>query len=256
MDMILLPGGILRASVWDPNTRDSAMRDVSEDLPFFLRNFVKLHEGVTLRDILLLAENHRDFLMPLFTDLLDEFIDEVKRPVGGEHLCDLDYLEIRWECFASTKRFDMQPVLVGRKHRDPAVYSVEAVPTNSMGHLPVHQEGRFLLELEDEEEEGARSERGARGAGGARRKSESREGRGEGEAAHERAGHGEDEAPHERAGTIRRELRRDFMLYDIFDAVLAEITYHGDPGERDTWWQEKGRRQARLDDSGGEDEGS
>jgi len=209
MDMILLPGGILRASVWDPNTRDAAMRDVSEDLPFFLRNFVKLHEGVTLRDILLLAENHRDFLMPLFTDLLDEFIDEVKRPVGGEHLCDLDYLEIRWECFASTKRFDMQPVLVGRKHRDAAVYSVEAVPTNSMGHLPVHQEGRFLLELEDEEEK-----------------------------------------------RIRRELRRDFMLYDIFDAVLAEITYHGDPGERDTWWREKGSRQARLDDSGGEDEGS
>ena len=209
MDMILLPGGILRASVWDPNTRDSAMRDVSEDLPFFLRNFVKLHEGVSLRDILLLAENHRDFLMPLFTDLLDEFIDEVKRPVGGEHLCDLDYLEIRWECFASTKRFDMQPVLVGRKHRDDAVYSVEAVPTNSMGHLPVHQEGRFLLELGDEEEK-----------------------------------------------KIRRELRRDFMLYDIFDAVLAEITYHGDPAERDTWWREKGRRQARLDDSGSEDEGS
>ncbi len=226
MDMILLPGGILRASVWDPNTRESAMRNVSEDLPFFLRNFVKLHEGVTLRDILLLAENHRDFLMPLFTDLLDEFIDEVKRPVGGEHLCDLDYLEIRWECFASTKRFDMQPVLVGRKHRDAAVYSVEAVPTNSMGHLPVHQEGRFLLELQDEEEEGAPGE------GGAREKSE------------------------KRGETLRRELRRDFMLYDIFDAVLAEITYHGDPAERDTWWREKGSRQARFDDSGGEDEGS
>jgi hypothetical protein len=234
MDMILLPGGILRASVWDPNTRESAMRDVSEDLPFFLRNFVKLHEEVTLRDVLLLAENHRDFLMPLFTDLLDEFVDEVKQPVGGEQLCDLDYLEIRWECFTAKNRFDMQPVLVGRKHRDDAVYSVEAVPTNSMGHLPVHQEGRFVLELEAASE-GVADESRTEGEGA----------QGKGKADAEKGG-----------GKIRRELRREFLLYDIFDAVLAEITYHGDPAERDNWWRERGSRQARLDDPGAEEEGS
>jgi hypothetical protein len=38
-------------------------------------------------------------------------------------------------------------------------------------------------------------------------------------------------------------LRRDFMLFDVFDAVLAEITFHGDPAERDRWWREYGSRE-------------
>jgi hypothetical protein len=198
VDMILLPGGVLRASVWDPGARENAMRDVTEDLPFFLRTTVRLHDRVTLRDLLLLAEQHRDFLLPLFTDLLDEFVDEVKRPVASDELCELDYLEIQWESFAEGRRFDFQPVLVGRIHDDPQVYSVEAVPTNAMGHLPVLLRGDFRL----------------------------RTGPKDG-----------DVYPPE------GELRRDFLLFDVFEAVLAEITFHGDPGERDRWWREIGSRE-------------
>ena len=42
---------------------------------------------------------------------------------------------------------------------------------------------------------------------------------------------------------VRRALRRDFLLFDVFDAVLAEITVHGDPIERDRWWREIGSRE-------------
>ena len=204
MDMILLPGGILRASVWDPDARETVMRDVTEDLPFHLRTAVRLHDRVTLRDLLMLAERHRDFLLPLFTELLDDFVDEVKRPVAGDELCELDYLEIQWESVVEGRRFDLQPVLVGRNHDDPQVYSVEAVPTNTMGHLPVLLRGDLKL----------------------------------------RSGPGDDDV-FPRQG----ELRRDFLLFDVFEAVLAEITFHGDPLERDRWWREIGSREAdRPDD--------
>jgi hypothetical protein len=196
--MILLPGGVLRASVWDPELRQNAMRDVSEDLPYYLRTVVRLHDRVTLRDLLLLAERHRDFLLPIFTDLLDEFVDEVKRPTTTDELCELDYLEIQWESFAERRRFDLQPVLVGRNHDDPQVYSVEAVPTNAMGHLPVLLRGEFRLKCGPNPEDVF--------------------------------------PPH-------HDLRRDFLLYDVFEAVLAEITFHGDPNERDRWWREIGSRE-------------
>jgi hypothetical protein len=185
MDMILLPGGTLRAAVWDTDSRRTVMKAVTDELPFYLRTVVRLHDQVTLRDLLALAESHRDFLLPLFTDLLDEFVDEIKRPAASEELCELDYLEISWECYTDKRRFELQPVLVGRNHEDPQVYSVEAVPTNAMGHLPVL-------------------------------------------------------------------LRGDF-LYDVFDAVLAEITFHGDPTERDRWWREIGSREHEPGD-GGDDE--
>jgi hypothetical protein len=197
--MILLPGGILRASVWDPELRETVMKDVTADLPYFLRTAIRMHDQVTLRDVLALAEAHRDFLLPLFTDLLDDFVEEVKRPAAHEELCELDYLEIAWECLAEGNRFDLQPVLLGRNHEDPEAYSVEAVPTNAMGHLPVLLRTDFQMKL--------------------------------GKSAH--AGPGS-----------RRSFRREFLLYDVFDAVLAEITFHGDPTERDRWWREIGSREA------------
>jgi len=220
MDMLLLPGGVLRASVWDNESRQTVMRDVTADLPFFLRTAVRLHDQVTLKDLLLLAEGHRDFLLPLFTDLLDDFVEEVKRPVEPDELCDLDYLEITWESFAKGNRFDLQPILVGRNHEDPQVYSVEAVPTYAMGHLPVLLRGEFRLQLD-----GAPDDPPARmhGAGN---------------------GHG----PVLANGAVttvaddRYLYRRDFLLFDVFEAVLAEITFHGDPAERDRWWREIGSR--------------
>jgi hypothetical protein len=216
MDMILLPGGTVRASVWDGELREPVMRDVTADLPFFLRALVTLHDQVTLKDVLLLAEKHREFLVPLFTELLDEFVDEVKRPVATEEECDLDYLEVRWECFLQGNRFDLQPVLVGRNHKDSHVYSVEAVPTNAMGHLPVHLDSRFTIVIEDGAPEAA-------GAGpGALRE-------------------------------FRRDVRREFTLHDLFDAVLAEITFHGDPTERDTWWREIGSRESESGETSGEE---
>jgi hypothetical protein len=199
MDMLLLPGGVLRAMVWDTETRETVMRDVTEDLPFYLRTAVRLHDRVTLRDLLLLAESHREFLLPLFTDLLDEFVEEVQRPVEVDELCELDFLEICWESYSEGTRFDLQPVLVGRNHEDRQVYSVEAVPTNAMGHLPVLLRSDFQLKL------GKTGEVAFPAKGGY--------------------------------------LRRDFLLYDVFDAVLAEITFHGDPRERDRWWREIGSRE-------------
>lgn len=220
MDMILLPGGTLRAAVWDAEARRTAMKNVTEELPFYLRTVVRLHDQVTLRDLLTLAENHRDFLLPLFTDLLDEFVDEIKRPASSEELCELDYLEICWECYTDRNRFELQPVLVGRNHEDPQVYSVEAVPTYAMGHLPVLLRGEFRLQLD-----GAPDDPPARmhGAGN---------------------GHG----PVLANGAVttvaddRYLYRRDFLLFDVFEAVLAEITFHGDPAERDRWWREIGSR--------------
>lgn len=207
MDMILLPGSVLRASVWDPEAREAVVKEVTGDLPYFLRTVVRLHDQVTLRDLLTLAERHREFLLPLFTDLLDEFVDEVKRPAAEEELCELDFLEIAWECYAERGRFDLQPVLVGRNHEDPQVYSVEAVPTNAMGHLPVLLRSEFRAKL----------------------------------------GPTPDGDP-----TLGRSFRRDFLLYDVFDAVLAEITFHGDPHERDRWWREIGSRE--LEPGEGADE--
>ncbi|MGH2571612.1 MAG: hypothetical protein ACRDGR_10320 [bacterium] len=217
MDVILLPGGALRASVWDPEVRDTVMREVTDELPYFLRSAIRLHDQVTLRDLLLLAEKHRDFLLPLFTDLLDDFVEEVKRPAEHSDLCDLDYLEICWECYSEGRRFDLQPVLVGRNQDDPQVYSVEAVPTNAMGHLPVLLRTDFRLRLPSG-----------------------------------KPGRGEIILPDEAAFPVRRELRRDFLLFDVFDGVLAEITVHGDPGERDRWWREIGSRE--LDQTEGAEE--
>jgi hypothetical protein len=212
MDMILLPGGRLRASVWESETRETVMRDVSDELPYFLRTIVRLHDRVTLKDLLLLAERHREFLLPLFTDLLDDFVEEVKRPVLSEELCELDYLEICWECYAEGRRFDLQPILVGRNHKDSQVYSVEAVPTNAMGHLPV------MLRS------GLRPKAGPEGK-------ELLPGIAPGE-----------------------EFRRDFLLFDVFDAVLAEITFHGDPNERDRWWRDVGSREQDAPGSSTEDD--
>lgn len=202
--MILLPGGTLRASVWDPGARETVMRGVTDDLPFYLRTAIRLHDEVTLKEILLLAEQHREFLLPLFTDLLDEFVEEVQRPVELDELCELDFLEICWESHSEGRRFDLQPILVGRNHEDPQIYSVEAVPTNAMGHLPVLLRSDFQLKL----------------------------GR-----------NGDVVFPPD--GEV---LKRDFLLYDVFDAVLAEITFHGDPAERDRWWREVGSRELdRMD---------
>jgi hypothetical protein len=208
MDMILLPDGVLRAAVWDAEARRTVMKNVTDELPFYLRTVVRLHDQVTLRDLLTLAENHRDFLLPIFTDLLDDFVDEIKRPASSEELCELDYLEISWECYTDKNRFELQPVLVGRNHEDPQVYSVEAVPTNAMGHLPVLLHGDFRIRSAQD-----------------------------------------DMAPAPDAPRFRR----DFLLYDVFDAVLAEITFHGDPNERDRWWREIGSREHEPGD-GGEDE--
>lgn len=209
MDTILLPGGILRASVWDPETKQPLMRDVTGELPYFLRSLVTLHDQVTLKDVLHLADRHREFLVPLFTDLLDEFVDEVNRPIENDEVCDLNYLEIQWECYLQGNRFDLQPVLVGRNHKDAHVYSVEAVPTNAMGHLPVHLESRFTMIIDDT-----------------------------------MAGIGADlDVPPAGIREFRREVRREFSLQDLFDAVLAEITFHGDPSERDAWWREIGSRE-------------
>jgi len=221
MDMILLPGGVLRASVWDGELKEPVMRDVTADLPYFLRALVSLHDQVTLKDVLLLADKHREFLVPLFTELLDEFVEEVKRPVATEEECDLDYLEIRWECFLQGNRFDLQPVLVGRNHKDTHVYSVEAVPTNAMGHLPVHLDSRFTIVIDD-------------GAG-------------------EALAAGAPEAGQGVLREFRREVRREFTLHDLFDAVLAEITFHGDPTERDTWWREIGSRESDSGETAGEE---
>ncbi len=218
MDTILLPGGILRASVWDSETKQPVMRDVTGDLPYFLRSLVTLHDQVTLRDVLRLADRHREFLVPLFTDLLDEFVEEVNRPVETEEVCDLDYLEIQWECYLQGNRFDLQPILVGRNHKDAHVYSVEAVPTNSMGHLPVHLESRFTMIIDDA-----------------------------------MAGIGADLEPLAGIREFRREVRREFSLHDVFDAVLAEITFHGDPTERDTWWREIGSRELDPGETAGEE---
>ncbi|HET9888026.1 MAG TPA: hypothetical protein VFR10_10980 [bacterium] len=215
--MILLPGGTLRASVWDGELKEPVMRDVTADLPFFLRALVTLHDQVTLKDVLLLAERHREFLVPLFTELLDEFVEEVKRPVATEEECDLDYLEVRWECFLQGNRFDLQPVLVGRNHKDSHVYSVEAVPTNAMGHLPVHLDSRFTIVIDD----GAPEALAGSGLGILRE--------------------------------FRREVRREFTLHDLFDAVLAEITFHGDPNERDTWWREIGSRESDSGETAGDE---
>jgi hypothetical protein len=217
MDMILLPGGTLRASVWDGELKEPVRRDVTADLPFFLRALVTLHDQVTLKDVLLLAERHREFLVPLFTELLDEFVEEVKRPVATEEECDLDYLEVRWECFLQGNRFDLQPVLVGRNHKDSHVYSVEAVPTNAMGHLPVHLDSRFTIVIDD----GAPEALVGSGLGMLRE--------------------------------FRREVRREFTLHDLFDAVLAEITFHGDPNERDTWWREIGSRESDSGETAGDE---
>ncbi len=208
VDMILLPGGSLLASVWDPSTRETEMRDVADDLPYFLRTVVRLHDEVSLKDLLLLAEQHREFLLPLFTDLLDDFVDEVKRPAESTELCELDYLEIYWESYLQGRRFDLQPVLVGRNHEDPQIYSVEAVPTYAMGHLPVMLRGEFRLCVPAD-------------------------------------------VPLP-AITDPPGLRRDFLLFDVFEAVLAEITFHGDPSERDRWWREVGSRE--LDPSEGSEE--
>jgi hypothetical protein len=210
MDMILLPGGILRATVWDGEIKEAVMRNVCAELPYFLRSLVALHDQVTLKDILLLAERHREFLVPLFTELLDEFVEEVKRPVATEEQCDLDFLEVRWECYLQGNRFDLQPVLVGRNHKDPQVYSVEAVPTNAMAHLPVHLESRFTIVIDDGALEPLALGSSGQPAGAFRE--------------------------------FRKEVRREFTLHDVFDAVLAEITFHGDPSERDLWWREIGSR--------------
>ena len=200
--MILLPGGILRASVWDPESREAIMKGVSDDLPYFLRTVVRLHDEVTLKDLLLLAENHREFLLPLLTDLLDDFVEEVKRPTLGDELCELDYLEISWESYCENGRFDLQPILVGRIHEDREVYSVEAVPTNAMGHLPVLLSTDFVI----------------------------------------------------KGSAVRaKPMRRDFLLFDVFDAVFAEITFHGDPSERDEWWREIGSRELDPTDTPEED---
>jgi len=201
MDMFLLPGGVLRASIWDSDEHETVMKDVTDDLPYFLRTVVRLHDEVTLRDLLILAERHRDFLLPLFTDLLDDFVEEVQRPVTTDELCELDYLEITWESYVDRRRFDLQPVLVGRNHEDSQVYSVEAVPTNAMGHLPVLLRTEFQMKVEGKE----------------------------------------------------TGLRRDFLLFDVFDAVLAEITFHGDPHERDRWWREIGSHEGERSDMPEED---
>lgn len=220
MDTIVLPGGILRASVWDPALKEPVMRDVTGDLPFFFRSLVTLHDQVTLRDLLLLADRHREFLVPLFTDLLDEFVEEVTRPVEKEEVCELDYLEVQWECYLQGNRFDLQPILVGRNHKDAHVYSVEAVPTNSMGHLPVHLDSRFTIVIDD-----AMTGIGAEAGGDLDAPGDIRE--------------------------FRREVRREFTLHDVFDAVLAEITFHGDPNERDTWWREIGSRELDSGEAAG-----
>jgi hypothetical protein len=60
---------------------------------------------------------------------------------------------------------------------------------------------------------------------------------------------GEDAA----AAAARASFRRDFLLYDVFDAVLAEITFHGDPTERDRWWREIGSRESDPGDAAEED---
>jgi hypothetical protein len=222
MDAILLPDGVLRAPVWDPERRDAEICDVTDNLPYFLRSVVTLHDRVTLKDILLLADRHADFLVPLFTELLDEFVAEVKQPVPGEEICGLDYLEIQWESFSRKGRFDLQPILVGRIHQDDQIYSVEAIPTNAMGDLPVHLRTRFRLELDADEAPG----RGRSGGGAA-------------------LGEPDDD----------RTVRRDFTLFDVFDAVFAEITFHGPPAQRDTWWREHGSRGALDAESGGEGPG-
>jgi hypothetical protein len=195
------------------------MRDVTDELPSFLRMAVRTHDAVTLRDLLLLAERHRDFLRPLFTELLDDFVEEVQRPATDEEICDLDYLEICWEWLSIEDRFDLNPVLVGRNHREEEAYSIEAIPTFCIGHLPILLKPRFVMEIPAEGATGIGAGAGTDGGGRAQ-------------------------------GMFRRELRRGFTLHDVFDAVLSEITSHGPPTERDEWWREIGSRQNPPGDAG------
>jgi hypothetical protein len=85
-----------------------------------------------------------------------------------------------------------------------------------MGHLPVHLDSRFTIVIDDSAPETAGSGPGA-------------------------------------LREFRREVRREFTLHDLFDAVLAEITFHGDPTERDTWWREIGSRESETGETSGEE---
>jgi len=163
----------------------------------------------------------------------------VRRPTTHEELCDLDYLEISWECYFEKRRFDLQPGLVGRNHRDEHVYSVEAVPTNAMGHLPVMLRSTF--QFSPPPPPAAPSFPSEPAAAGLTLVQSS--------------------APPLTAPlsavqpAAATELRRDFLLFDVFDAVLAEITFHGDPAERDRWWREIGSHGLDFTDRPSEDRG-
>lgn len=152
------PGAKLYKSKWNSDIQDYEKTDVTDELIFHLMGQCSIEDGVTLRDIFLLAKQNIEFLEPLINNWIEELIEEGLSETN-EPALDIDYLELYHSFYIFDKEISgfsfpsFHGVGVAKeddffyKKGDKVNYGIDFSPANELIDLPIKLSKTTNLEI-------------------------------------------------------------------------------------------------------------
>lgn len=159
----LVKGGRLIASRWN---RDLGKTEEMDATPYMFYHFddeLHLEDGVTFKDLMLLARNHQDMLSPMLTkqkDCLHKILDEGLNKEATGKSC-LKYVEVSWRAsidkYGPTVDFhkwisfngigdpEEGEHFKGWPEGEPVTYALDFTPTYELAPLPLKLNPHFKL---------------------------------------------------------------------------------------------------------------
>ena len=90
--------GILTETEWNEKKETFVTKEIKSGINEYLFDRVTFTNDLTLRDILLLIDQHLGVLEPILTNWVEEFIEEGLSDIKDEVCDDIDYLQIYQDC--------------------------------------------------------------------------------------------------------------------------------------------------------------
>ena len=202
--MTIYKGGLLKGLAWNKKTKKNKEVDLTDKLQYHLYDECELEDGVVLKDLLLLANKHRDFLSPITTgsldwlgELIDEGLNEPFKDTG-----DVETLELNWR--GNLTNWDTEKLNtyvhfegLGKPPKGegwetwpadkPVNYALDMSSVSSLSELPLKLNKKMVIYDERDK----------------------------------------------KFNEIFLETNSDYTLLDILKGVFWEISFHGSPKDRD-----------------------
>ena len=204
--MTIYKGGLLKGLAWNKKTKKNKEVDLTNKLQYHLYDECELEDGVVLKDLLILADKHRDFLSPITTDSPDWLGELIDEGLNGpfKDTGDVETLELNWR--GSLSNWDSEKLNtyvhfegLGKPPNDetwedwpidkPVNYALDMSSANSLSELPIKLNKKMIIYDERDERD-------------------------------------------KKFNQIFLETNSDFTLLDILKGVFWEISFHGSPKDR------------------------